>query len=134
VGAYEHFGSATDVVDYETEITAFHLTGEIRPDDRWTLSLGATVTLSEASFAAPEVELPDETVAIGDYDFSGIPDYSDLDLREITLSSRVSRRFSESASAFVGGGWYDLVDDAPYTYGDMSGTVLYTSAGIETRF
>lgn len=80
------------------------------------------------------MELPEETVDIGDYDFSGIPEYSDLEYRQFELSSRAERRFSEDASAFVGVGWYDLRDDAPYTYGDMSGSVVYTHAGIETRF
>jgi hypothetical protein len=134
VGAYEHFGSATDVVDYETEITAFFLTGEVTPNEDWSLSAQGTVTRSKGSFASPVVELPEETVAIGDYDYTEIPAYSRLDFRQIELTCEATRRISSGASAFVGAGWYDLIDDAAWVYGDMSGTVLYTRAGIETRF
>ena len=134
MGAYEHFGSATDVVDYETKISAFHLTGEFAPDDRWTIGLEGSLTLSEASFDAPVMELPDEVIDIGDYDFMEIPTYSDLEYREISISSRVTRRVSHNASGFVSVGWFDLEDDAPYAYGDVSGSVLVTSAGLETRF
>ncbi|MEZ5066352.1 MAG: hypothetical protein R3B81_16620 [bacterium] len=122
-------------MDYETKATSLHASGEIVPEGRpWRVSIAGTLTFTEGSIDAPDVELPEETVAIADYDFSAIPEYSRLKYRQIELTSRVSRSFSRDASGYVELGWYDLRDDSPWVYGDETGSVLVTRAGVQTSF
>ena len=91
-------------------------------------------TSTEASFDPIEAEVPEETVAKADYDFSAIDAYSDLKFAQIEISSRVTRQISPRSSVYLGVGYYDLQDDAPFVYGDMTGSVLTTRSGIQVRF
>lgn len=80
------------------------------------------------------LELPDHTVHIGDYDFSQVHTYSDLDYTEYEISLYGDREITRDASAYVGVAYYDLTDDQPYVYGDVGGSVLRTEAGVGFTF
>lgn len=121
-------------MDYETTAGTLYLNGEFLVADGWTMSIDGAYTATEASFDPLEVETPEETVAKADYDYSEINSYSDLKFAQFEVSSRVTRRISERASAYVGVGYFDLTDDAPYVYGDVTGSVLYTQSGVQVRF
>ena len=69
-----------------------------------------------------------------EYDFSQVQEYSDLEFRQIEVSGRVTRRISENTSFYVGAAFYDLDDETPYTYGDMSGSAIYTYSGMRIQF
>ncbi len=90
--------------------------------------------MSEASFDPIQLELPEQTVAIADYDFSGIPEYSDLELTQLEISGRATRDISEHTSFYVGAAYYDLDDEASYVYGDMSGSATYVYSGLRIQF
>lgn len=98
------------------------------------MSLGGAVTQSEGSFDRVEVELPEEVVAIADYDFTEMHTYSDLETTQLEITSRVTRRIREASSVWVEAAWYDLTDDQPWVYGDTDGSVLVTAAGLTHTF
>jgi hypothetical protein len=110
------------------------LSGDFYPNDKWTFGAGGTFSISEAAFDPIELELPEEVVAVGDYDYSGIDEYSDLDYRQIELWAKGSREISRNASLYVGGGYFDFTDDQPYVYGDLSGQVSYLQSGVQVMF
>jgi hypothetical protein len=104
------------------------------PSEDWSLSVDGALTMSEASFDPIQLELPERTVAIADYDFSKIPEYSDLEVTQLEISGRATRDISEHTSFYVGAAYYDLDDKAPYTYGDMSGSATYAYSGLRIQF
>jgi len=130
----EHYGSAQDVTEWTTESRSFWVNAEAAPAAGWTVSLGGAVTQSEGEFDRVEVELPEEVVAIADYDFTEIHTYSDLSTTQLEITSRVTRRIREASSVWVEAAWYDLTDDQPWVYGDTDGSVLVTAAGLTHTF
>ncbi|GJM44317.1 MAG: hypothetical protein DHS20C21_11590 [Gemmatimonadota bacterium] len=134
MGAYEHFGSASDVVDYETEVTTFHWGAELGPVRGWGLTLEGAWTRSMGSFSTIDLELPHEVVAIADYDFSEVNTLSDLEYTQLEFHGRGTRDLTENTSFYVGAGVVDFDDDAVWVYGNLSGSVVYTRAGIEASF
>lgn len=134
MGALEHFGSASDVVNYETAVTTIHGGAEIGPVAGWGLGVQAAWTKAEGSFASINVALPDEILADEDYDFSNINTYSDLDYSTLEVHATGTRQIHEDTSFTVGVGVIDFNDEASWVYGDLSGSIVYTRAGIETSF
>ena len=140
MGAYTHYGYVADVVDYETTVTTLHWGAQFGPTQGWTLDLEGAWTGSEGSFE--QVNLPDPVVAgtatdvvdIGVYDYTDINTFSDLEYTQLEFHGRGTRNIARNTSFYVGAGIIDLDDKSPYVYGDMSGSVVYTRAGIETAF
>ncbi|MCA9755680.1 MAG: hypothetical protein KDA27_07760 [Candidatus Eisenbacteria bacterium] len=133
MGAYDHFGSASDVFDNDTDIATVYITGQFQIDAHWSLDVNGSFTNSKAKFDPIEVTVPEETVGKADYDFSGINEYSDLEFKQLEVGGTLTKMLSEKASAYIGLNYFDLTDDAPYVYGDVSGSVLYTRAGFQVR-
>jgi hypothetical protein len=133
-GAYTHYGNATDLVDYETEITSVYLNADFHPAEEWMLALGGTYTMSKASFGAVEMELPEDTVEHADYDYSMVYEYSDLEFSQIDVYAKGSREITDNASVYLGVGYFDLADDQPYVYGDQTGSATYVTSGVYARF
>lgn len=100
----------------------------------WALSLASSWTQAKGSFDSVTLALPEETVAHADYDFSEIHTYSGLDSTTLEFHAEGRRELRESTSLTLGVGIVDFNDDASWVYGDLSGSVVYTRAGIETAF
>ncbi|MBZ0270279.1 hypothetical protein K8I85_19170 [bacterium] len=96
--------------------------------------MDASWTRSEGSFSSIELVLPEQTVTDADYDFSQIHTYSDLDYTTLEFHASGSRQIREATSLTLGVGVIDLDDDASWVYGNLSGSVVYTRAGLETSF
>ena len=134
MGAYQHFGSASSTVDYKTDLGSLYLAAELFLGKGWALHLDGVYTLSEAAFDAIEVNLPEEVVEHGDYDFTNVHTYSDLKYGQLETTGKVTWGFNPSSKLYVALSYFDLQDDAAYTYGDMSGSVLYTRSGVTVNF
>jgi len=80
------------------------------------------------------MELPEEVVEVGDYDFSEVNEYSDLHFKQLEVWARGSREIARGAALYVGLGYYDFSDEEPYIYGDQSGDVTYLQSGVEFVF
>lgn len=134
VGAYQHYGSAMNLVDYQTTTGVFYWSGEFYPSDKWTFSVGGTYAMSEADFDPVKMELPEETVEHADYDFSEVHEYSDLEFNQLELVVGGSRQISKKSSAYLKLAYLDLSDEKPYAYGDQDGSVVFVASGIKVGF
>jgi hypothetical protein len=115
-------------------MTSVYLSGEWMPSQRWNLRLGGWVTQSKAAFESLTLDLPEEVVAIGDYDFSQVHTYSDLEYLEYEVSLRGEYGIGSSSSLYGRVAYYDLTDDEPWVYGDVGGSVLRTEVGLSSTF
>ena len=98
------------------------------------MSLGGVYTASRAEYESVSLDLPEETVAIADYDFSRIHQYSKLSFDQYEIHARVDRVITEDASIYLRLAYYDLLDNSPYVYGDQEGQVLFSQAGFKVEF
>jgi hypothetical protein len=122
------------VVDYETEITSLHWGAEFGPTAGWMLAFEGAFTSTEGSFGTVELELPEESLDHADYDFTMMSEYSELKYETLEFHGRGSREIARNTSFTFGAGVVDFDDDLPWVYGDLSGSVVYTRAGIATTF
>jgi hypothetical protein len=90
--------------------------------------------MSEAEFGALLMELPEETVEHADYDFSTVNEYSDLEYNQLELVVGGSRQITDMSSAYLKVAYFDLNDERPYTYGDLSGAVVFVASGVKVGF
>ena len=90
--------------------------------------------MSQAEFAPLDMELPEEIVEHADYDFSGVHEYSDLEDNQLELTVGGSRQIGERSSAYLKVAYFDLNDERPYTYGDLSGSVVFVGSGVKVGF
>ena len=111
------------------------------PTQGWTLDLNGVWTQSEGSFEQVNIpEHPEETdtangqFELGVYDYTDVNSFSELKYTQLEFHGRGTRAITRDTSFYVGGGIIDLDDESPYVYGDMTGSVVYTNAGIETAF
>ena len=129
-----HYGSATDLVDYTTEITSVYLNADLHPTEKCMLALGGTYTMSNGSFGTVEMELPEETVEHADYDYTTVNEYSDLEYSQFEVYAKGSREITDNASLYLGVGYFGLTDDQPYVYGDQTGSAIYVTSGVYAEF
>jgi predicted porin len=101
---------------------------------RWGLSAGVIYTQSKASYESIKLELPEETIEHADYDWSQVHTFSDLEYKYTEANAKVDFEFSRAADVYLGVQYFDLMDDQPYVYGDVTGSVLFTQAGVRVKF
>lgn len=121
-------------MDYETKTTLAYLNGHFYPTEKVNISVGGSYSLSEASFAAVEMETPETVTAHGNYDYSEINTFSDLKFSQIEAWAKGVVEVYDRTSVYLGVGYYDLQDDEPYIYGDQSGDVAYVQSGLKVVF
>jgi hypothetical protein len=90
--------------------------------------------MSEAEFGAVMMDLPEETVEHADYDFSTVNEFSDLEYNQLELVVGGSRQIGDHSSAYLKVAYFDLNDERPYTYGDLSGSVVFVASGVKVGF
>jgi hypothetical protein len=129
-----HYGSGSDLLDYETTTASLYVSGSIYPDERWTLSFNGSYTMAKAEFSPIDLDLPETTLAHGEYDWSDVNTYSDLEYNVLEVSARGSHMIADDSSVYLGVGLSDLSDDQPYVYGDLSGSVIFVESGIQVGF
>jgi hypothetical protein len=74
-----------------------------------------------------------DTLGFEDYDFSGIHEYSDLDLSRFEISGDLDWRVSRTMGVLLGFLYSDYEDADPYL-ADTSGTIGWVWAGVSFRF
>jgi len=73
-------------------------------------------------------------VANADLDYSMINEYSDLDYQMIELTYGVNFRVGRTSRLYGSITYLDLIDDQPYVYGDLDGTLTILSTGMTVGF
>ena len=69
-----------------------------------------------------------------DYDLLTVHEYSDLNIQQLDLSVGLDYQITNNLTAGCGLTYLDYEDDAPYVYGDDSGSAYITNLGISYLF
>ncbi len=122
------------MTDYNN--TAQIISGGIsfHPRSALTVNLNGNFTISTAEF--DPVEMPEvsaeilESIESGNYDYSGIYEYSNLDYKQLNIALSGSYQISPRMSFDAGINYYDLTDNEGYVYGIESGSLFVVRAGV----
>jgi hypothetical protein len=104
------------------------------PQPALSLSLHGDYVMSSAEF--DPVIMPTVSddiyanIPFGDYDYSGIHEYSNLDYEQLNIALDGSYQFSPRMSFNAGISYYDLTDNEGYVYGVESGSLFVVRAGV----
>jgi len=69
-----------------------------------------------------------------DLDYSMIDQYSDLDYQMIELTYGVNFRVGRRSQLYGSITYLDLIDNQPYVYGDLDGSLTILSTGMSVGF
>ncbi len=125
----QHFGYASDMTEYETTGHVLFVNLEFYPVKNLDLHLNGNYTMAEGSFSSINMVLPHEVVHHGDYDYSEIHTYSDLDQSYFEIDAGGNVALSENLGLYANVKYMDYTDDQPYVYGDYSGDWFDFSLG-----
>jgi hypothetical protein len=119
---------------YTTRTKVLFTNATLAPTDELSFFTEIVYTLSEGSFHPFHLPEPEDQPSNWDNDFSNVQDYSDLDYTQLTATYGGSFAFSDQARVYGSLTFMDLVDSAPYVYGDLSGTLILYAAGMTVDF
>jgi hypothetical protein len=87
-------------------------------------------TVAEGSFESISMTLPDEVLEHGDYDYSQVYTYSDIDQNYYQLGLGGTYAFAQSAGLFADLTYIDFSDDQVWVYGDQSSDWYQIVVGV----
>ncbi len=135
----EHFGSAYTMNDYTTESHNLFASITVLPIP--SLQLTGMVNYTMATTGMEDVDFPDRSVYLEpdelphhDLHFDETPGYSNLDYQILRLGLAAEYRLTPMVTLTGEIDYADLNDDGIYVYGDESGSLLLTRAGLRFRF
>ena len=132
------FGSYKEDAKYESETNTFVLAINYLPTEKWNLFFTGTYTNSEVEMEQMRdysgVLDPKMAGAGYDYDLSTVHEYSDLEIQQIDLSVGVDYQITNNLSAGCGFTYLKYDDDAPYVYGDDTGSAYITNLSVSYLF
>lgn len=133
------------MVDYESKVHNIYFSASFLPTDK--LKLFGTVAYNKAEAAMAEIVMPDPTAQLtnpdytsghdlneSDFTFEEMHTYSDLAYKYLNFEFGGSYKLAETVTFTLDGGYADLTDDAPYVYGDETGSMLMVRSGIMVTF
>jgi len=133
-----HYGSAYAMSDYETKTYNMYLTASYIHSPK--LNFHGTLGYNKSTADLDQVIFPDVMLLTGgdlsnmDYDFTAMPEYSNLDYEFLSLSLGFEYILAPDVSWTVDGEYIDLKDNAGYVYGDESGSLFMIRSGIRVGF
>ncbi|MCA9734935.1 MAG: hypothetical protein H6696_17005 [Deferribacteres bacterium] len=132
-----HFGSIYGEFDYESTSSVLYAGLNFKVNPKLKLWLQGNYSKSEAAFSkvGMDMDLPgvDEALEIieaSDYDYSGIPQYSDLSYGYMNFNARAEYKLSDKLLFNVDFSYYDLTSDETWVYGDESGSFTVFRTGF----
>ncbi len=123
------------VTDYASTSMVGSLGATFYPDPQLTLRLQGNIIQTEGSF--DPVQMPDVSQEIldeihsGNYDYSEIHEYSDLDYQQLEVGVSASYQFAPDIRFDLGATYYDLTDDEGWVYGNETGSLWIVRAGVQ---
>jgi len=105
----------------------------IVPSKKHSFFVNLSYTTSDASFDRVDFPVPEETSAIGYYDFSRINTFSDLKIKQFDLVMTSRHQATEHIGLDFGFAFRDYQDDEIYLF-DGSGSLYLLSAGMTYSF
>jgi hypothetical protein len=126
------------MVDYKTKVHNMYLNGNFSATDRLNFMGNVIVNLSNSKYDQVIMPtLPSEITDVlshQDFGFEGMDAYSDLDYNFYQFGLGLEYFLSKGVTYTASAEYYDLVDDAPYVYGDETGSMLVLRTGIRVEF
>ena len=124
-------------MDFDIENNVYFLSTNVKPSDKVYFSLSLSMVDSTAGmnaihFAPISTEAA-ERLPHGDYDFTEVNTYSDLDISKLELTGHLGINLSDTVGLTFGFLYDDYSDDDPYLV-DTTGTVYWAWAGIRFTF
>lgn len=142
LGCPIHFGSTYGMTDYETTShNAFFSANYMATE---ALNLFATLAFNMSDAKLDEIVMRDPGEFLGcnglpvlenaDLTYEETDEYSDLDFELLDLTLGIEYRLQPGVTLTLDGRYADLGDNAPYVYGDMSGSFTMVRTGIRFDF
>ncbi len=103
---------------------------EFFPTQKLDFHLKGSYTIAKGSFDTVHMRLPDEVLSHGNYDYSDMNNYSDLDQSYFELDFGGTMMVTDNVGVFTNFKYMDFTDDQPYIYGDETGKYYDVSAGV----
>lgn len=134
----KHYGSAYAMTDYMSKAHFLHFTAGFIPTLRVRTFGRVSFTSSEASL--DEVVMPDLATRLEgdlghmDFTFPTMHTYSDLKYQLIRLSLGISVIVSPGITWTAEWDFANLEDNAPYVYGDETGSLTVFKTGVQIDF
>lgn len=137
------------MADYKSKVHNVYFSASIMPTEK--LRMFGTVNFNKAESALDQVIMPDVQdrlyndniggVGVGGYDlthqhftFDEMDQYSDLNYQLLQFWLGAEYALTSMVKLTVDGSYADLTDDAPYVYGDESGSIFDVRAGVKVDF
>jgi len=132
------------MTDYKSKVHNVYLSASVMPTEK--LRLFGTVNFNKAESKLDQVIMPDITERLynetdGVYDlqhqvftFDAMDTHSDLNYSLLQLWLGAEYALTPTVRLTADGSYADLTDDAPYVYGDESGSILEVRTGIKIDF
>lgn len=130
----EHFDSVDNTSGYTAKTNAIFFSVSLEASERVNLFVDGTYAVSEGGFDPFELPEPEEQPAIWDNDFSSVNEYSDLEYKQLEATVGAKVAVSDRSQLYGSVTLMDLADEQPYVYGDLSGQLVYYSAGMTVRY
>lgn len=133
-GGPKHFGSLYTTTDYTSEahVASAGLTFQATP--QLLLHAQGNYFTTTASFDAPVLpevtEEAHEAIEAGDWDYTGMAEYSDLDFEQFDVTFGGNYQLTPRTRIELNMTYRDLTDNAGYVYGYESGTLWIVHGGV----
>ena len=127
------------MADYTSNVHSVYFNASFMPTDK--LSLNGSVLFNQSKGSLKAVNFPDVREMLGeehlpnqDFDFSDMPDYSDLDYTMIQFGLGAQFRATPVITLTGNIDYADMEDNQGYIYGVESGSYLLLRAGLKYDF
>ena len=133
-----HYGSEYTMADYKSNSHNIYLNGNFQATDKLRLMGAFIANLSKAKYDAVIMPtLPAEVtddLSHQDFGFDMMHTYSDLDYSFFQFGFGFEYLLSKGVTYTANADYYNLTDDAPFVYGDETGSMLILRTGIQVLF
>lgn len=133
-----HYGSLYTEEEYTTTSHFAYLTANYIASPK--LTVFGTFSFSRSTAKYDEVIMPDVTSEVSsslshqDFTFEEMHTYSDLDYGYLRFILGFAYRFTSTLTWSVDGDFANFTDDAPYVYGDETGSMFMIRSGVTLDF
>jgi hypothetical protein len=122
------------ITDYSSDAHVASLGFTFQPAPQWRFHAQGNVLKTTAEFDPPEMpevsEEAHEAIESGNWDYTGIVAYSNLDFEQFDLTAGGTYQLSPRVRLQLEATYRDLTDNAGYVYGIESGSLWIVRGGV----
>ncbi len=102
--------------------------------EKFQLSFNANYTESEAGFDTMYMEGNTDALVGGDYDYTMVNGFSDLEYAFYELGVKTDYQFTDILAGYTEFAYANMKDDEPFVYGDLDGSWFLAHVGLRFNF